>query len=60
MFVTFNGLPGMSLSVNVATWNCNIFMFSLMMWAAAPDCSFLSNSLLALIMSASYTRHINK
>ena len=52
MTFTF-GSPGSSLSVSVATWYCNIFMFSAIMWEAAPFCSFRLSSLLALIMSAS-------
>ena len=47
------GKPGSSLSVRVATWNCNIFTSSDMMWAAAPFCSFLFSWLLALMMSDS-------
>ena len=41
----------MSLSVRVATWNCNILRFSEMMCAAAPACSLRNNSLLAFRMS---------
>ena len=53
--ITHLGNPGISLSTRVATWNCNILIFSDTMWAAAPLCSFLNNSLLHLIMSVSYT-----
>jgi len=51
--VTNLGKPGMSLSTSVATWNCSIFIFSDMTWAAAPACSFLISSLFAFMMSAS-------
>ena len=47
------GKPGISLSVNVVTWNCNILVSSDMIWAAAPFCSLRRSWLLALMMSAS-------
>ncbi len=46
------GIPGSSLSVSVATWNCSILMSSSMMWEAAPLVSFLVSCSLALTMSA--------
>ena len=35
------GKPGISLSINVATWYWSIFVSSAIMWAAAPFSSFL-------------------
>ena len=46
------GKPGNSLSVNVATWNCNILKSSDMMCAGAPFISFLFKWLFAFTMSA--------
>lgn len=47
------GMPGISLSTKVATWNCNILTFSDKTWAAAPAISLRASSLLDLMMSAS-------
>ena len=49
--ILYLGRPGMSLSTRVATWNCNILIFSASTWAAAPACSFRTSSLLAFRIS---------
>ena len=51
--VQTRGMPGISLSTSVATWNWSIFVSSAMMWAAAPFCSLRFSWLFALMMSAS-------